>query len=112
MAEAKAEVQSSFDPNYKPRPTDLYNLADPRNDMQKLKDAAEFERKRETEKINKDRAEKRAARNARKNRSSAVIPWNLLDALEGQKHAWAGEKAHLEFRKEQAALTGSQSIRR
>ena len=100
---ANEKAGNDFDPNYQPKETDLYNLADPRNDWKKHLDAAEFERRRDTERHNKERAEKRAARNAKSKRPPAVIPWKLLDALEGEKFKWASEKAHLEFRKEQAA---------
>lgn len=82
----------------------LYNLADPNNAMQRLRDAAEFERKKNVEKANKDRAERRVARSKERQRTSAVIPWKLLDTLEGEKHKWESEKAFLEFRKQSASL--------
>jgi len=96
--------ESNFDKDNRTASTDLYNLADPKNELKRLRDAAEFERKRDVERLAKERAEKRQVRKMKRGHGTpAVIPWKLLDALEGEKRAWEGERAHLEFNKSKAA---------
>lgn len=96
--------ESNFDKDNRTAATDLYNLADPKNELKRLRDAAEFQRKRDVERLANERAEKRQVRKMKRGHgTSAVIPWKLLDALEGEKRAWEGERTFLEFNKSKAA---------
>ena len=74
-----------------------YTLGSPSARLNSLRDAAAAERKREIAREKIERAEKRRAAKAKKRLPPVTIPWNLLDALEGEKKKFENEKAYMEM---------------
>ena len=62
-----------------------------------MRDAAEAERKREIAREKVERAEKRRIAKKSKRLPPVSIPWNLLDALEGEKKKLSNEIAYMEM---------------
>jgi hypothetical protein len=74
-----------------------YSLTSSSSRLKSLRDAAEAERKREIAREKIERAERRRIAKAKKKLPPVSIPWNLLDALEGEKKKFENEKAYMEM---------------
>ena len=74
-----------------------YSLTSSGNRLKSLRDAAEAERRREIAREKKEEGERRRIAKAKKKLPPVSIPWNLLDALEGEKKKFENEKAYMEL---------------
>jgi hypothetical protein len=76
---------------------DSYQLNSASAKLRTLRDAAEAERRREIAREKVERAEKRRIAKKSKRLPPVSIPWNLLDALEGEKKKLNNEIAYMEM---------------